>query len=154
MGATNLNTADKWIDGDLDTYSISTKYGGVLMDADHDLDEAEVTEMSQMISALIEDGHYTDLVLDIYNYIGDIAIKNPKVQKSINACNALKNAKTPEEREKARQTICRIVGQSLMDSFATGKDTIGLAQAFCSRAAALQKSKGGDLNIPFDDATL
>ena len=154
VGATNLNSADKWEDGDLTTYKISTKYGGVLMDADHALDEAEVTEMSQMISALIEDGHYTDLVLDIYNYIGDIATKNPKVKKSIDACEALKKATTDEEKENARKTICRIIGQSLMDSFSSGKNTIGLAQAFCSRAATLQKSQGGDLNIPFDDATL
>ena len=44
------------------------------MDADHDLDTESVTEMSQMISSLIEDGHYTDLVVSLYSDIGNISI--------------------------------------------------------------------------------
>ena len=34
----------------------STKFGGVQMNADHELDYAEVTEMSQMISSFIQNG--------------------------------------------------------------------------------------------------
>ena len=45
-----------------------------MMDADHDLDTESVTEMSQMISSLIEDGHYTDLVVSLYSDIGNISI--------------------------------------------------------------------------------
>ena len=59
-----------------------------MMDADHDLDTESVTEMSQMISSLIEDGHYTDLVVSLYSDIGNIAINNPKIEKYISAAKS------------------------------------------------------------------
>ena len=163
------------------------------MNADHDLDEAEVTEMSQMISALIEDGHYTEEVRNAYGYIGTIALENPKIKKAVEnssvvanydyAVKDLENAKkkleklskgTPEylkvegeisvaenkvkaifgQLAEAKQKIREIVGRALMDTFDSGKDEIGLAQAFCNRAKRLAKAEGIELNIPFDDSTL
>jgi hypothetical protein len=193
VGATNVNSKEYWENGDLRTYNISMRYGGVLMNADHDLDEAEVTEMSQMISALIEDGHYTEEVRNAYGYIGTIALENPKIKKAVEnssvvanydyAVKDLENAKkkleklskgTPEylktegeisvaenkvkaisgQLAEAKQKIREIVGRALMDTFDSGKDEIGLAQAFCNRAKRLAKSEGIELNIPFDDSTL
>lgn len=194
VGATNVNSRNCWEGNEeLSTYNISMKYGGVLMNADHDLDEAEVTEMSQMISALIEDGHYTEEVRRAYSYIGTIALENPKIKKAVENSSAVAKynfAKDDYESAKkrleklnpndvnysrvelevdkakqrvneaakavveAKQNIREIVGRALMDTFDSGKDEIGLAQAFCNRAKRLAKTKGIELNIPFDDSTL
>lgn len=119
------------------------------MDADHELDMAEVTEMSQMISALMEDGFYTDIVTNIYQEIGEIALNNAKTQKYIKAV---------EEGDRAK--IAELLGKSLIASFQTGnKDTIGLAQAFIKKADAEFKKaklegKASDYTIPFSDPTI
>ena len=153
VGATNLNDESAWEGSDpLKTYKIHTKYGGIMMDADHELEQADVTEMSQMISSLIEDGRYTDLVTDLYSEIGEIAFNNDKIQKYIKAVDSNDRVK-----------IAELLGKSLLASFETGnKDTIGLAQAFIKRFDREFKSaqENGkvkstfEYKIPFSDATI
>ena len=118
------------------------------MDADHDLDHAEVTEMSQMISALIEDGHYPKKVEAIYKAIGEIALNNDRVKKYVEAVNN-------EDQDKLRE----IVGKSLISTFESGnKDTIGLANAFVRKASReLAENTNIDtriISIPFSDGTI
>ena len=45
------------------------------MDADHDADEAEMTEFSQVISALDAGGRLHNYVTDIYRALGEMAIR-------------------------------------------------------------------------------
>ena len=149
VGHTNINNKKAWTeDIPLDTFTIHTRFGGLMMDADHDLDHAEVTEMSQMISALIEDGHYPEKVEAIYKAIGEIALNNDRVRKYIEAVNN-------NDRDKLRE----IVGKSLIATFETGnKDTIGLANAFVRKASKeLAENTNIDIktiSIPFSDGTI
>ena len=150
VGAANINTKETWTNrSPLRSYKISTKYAGAMMDADHELDMAEVTEMSQMISALAEDGFYTDIVTNIYKEIGEIALNNEKTQKYIRAVD-----------EGNRAKIAELLGKSLIASFQTGnKDTIGLAQAFIRKFdTEYKKAKlagtSVDYTIPFSDPTI
>ena len=149
VGHTNMNDSNAWTeDIPLDTFKIHTRFGGLMMDADHDLDHAEVTEMSQMISALIEDGHYPEKVEAIYKAIGEIALNNDRVRKYVEAVNN-------NDRDKLRE----IVGKSLIATFETGnKDTIGLANAFVRKASKeLAENTNIDtkmISIPFSDSTI
>lgn len=149
VGHTNMNDSKTWTeDIPLDTFKIHTRFGGLMMDADHDLDHAEVTEMSQMISALIEDGHYPEKVEAIYKAIGEIALNNDRVRKYVEAVNN-------NDRDKLRE----IVGKSLIATFETGnKDTIGLANAFVRKASKeLAENTNIDtkiISIPFSDGTI
>lgn len=149
VGHTNMNDSKAWTeDIPLDTFKIHTRFGGLMMDADHDLDHAEVTEMSQMISALIEDGHYPEKVEAIYKAIGEIALNNDRVRKYVEAVNN-------NDRDKLRE----IVGKSLIATFETGnKDTIGLANAFVRKASKeLAENTNIDtkmISIPFSDGTI
>ena len=149
VGHTNINDKKAWTeDIPLDTFKIHTRFGGLMMDADHDLDRAEVTEMSQMISALIEDGHYPEKVEAIYKAIGEIALNNDRVRKYVEAVNN-------NDRDKLRE----IVGKSLIATFETGnKDTIGLANAFVRKASReLAENTNIDIktiSIPFSDGTI
>lgn len=149
VGHRNINDKKAWTeDIPLDTFKIHTRFGGLMMDADHDLDHAEVTEMSQMISALIEDGHYPEKVEAIYKAIGEIALNNDRVKKYIEAVNN-------NDRDKLRE----IVGKSLISTFESGnKDTIGLANAFVRKASReLAENTNIDtrtISIPFSDGTI
>ena len=149
VGHRNINDSKAWTeDIPLDTFTIHTRFGGLMMDADHDLDHAEVTEMSQMISALIEDGHYPEKVEAIYKAIGEIALNNDRVRKYIEAVNN-------NDRDKLRE----IVGKSLISTFESGnKDTIGLANAFVRKASReLAENTSIDtriISIPFSDGTI
>lgn len=149
VGHRNMNDSKAWTeDIPLDTFKIHTRFGGLMMDADHDLDHAEVTEMSQMISALIEDGHYPEKVEAIYKAIGEIALNNDRVKKYVEAVNN-------NDQEKLRE----IVGKSLIATFESGnKDTIGLANAFVRKASReLAENTNIDtrtISIPFSDGTI
>ena len=153
VGATNVNSSDVLKDeNELRTFKVHSKYAGVMMNADHELDIAEVTEMSQMISALIEDGHYTKFVTDIYKNIGNIALNNDKINKII----SIVKSNDPNKKQK----MMEIIGKSLIASFSSGaKDTIGLAQAFIKKASQefqRAKSRGEDyeFTIPISDPTI
>ena len=149
VGHRNMNDSKAWTeDIPFDTFKIHTRFGGLMMNADHDLDHAEVTEMSQMISALIEDGHYPEKVEAIYKAIGEIALNNDRVKKYVEAVNN-------EDQDKLRE----IVGKSLISTFESGnKDTIGLANAFVRKASReLAENTNIDtriISIPFSDGTI
>lgn len=154
VGAGEINKKDAWKDGsELRTIKMSTKYGGVQMDADHELDLAQVTEMTQMISALIEDQHYSGLVKDVYEDIGKVVEAHMK--KYDDKLQILKNPNaTPEEKAEAKKRLHRILGESLVVAFSSGsKDTLGLAQAFVAKAAEAIK-KNEDFQMPFSGATI
>lgn len=75
-GASNINTSSAYYDNNDLRYSLfSTSKYGIQLDADHNADEAEVTEMSQVISALDATGLYHDEVLEIYKALGRQTIK-------------------------------------------------------------------------------
>ena len=75
-GQRNNNDRSLFFDGNnekLQWFEMSTRYGGAQMNADHNLSETEITEMSQMISALIQSGIRTRQVDKIYRFIGAVA---------------------------------------------------------------------------------
>ena len=128
---------------------MQTKYGGVQMDADHELDMAEVTEMTQMISALIEDGHYKDIVDSIYQDIGGVVASH--VAKLSTAVNEVLQTGSPE----AKQKLYEILAKSWIASFENkSKDTIGIAQAFVKKASDAFRKGDFNTKVPFSAATI
>ena len=153
VGAGNVNPKSTFIDNNpLFTVPMRTKYGGVQMDADHELDESEVTEMTQMISSLMEDGHYTGLVSQIYSDLGRVVAKHMEKYKI--PIEVLNSNESDSDKEVAKNKLHQLLGQSLVEAFSTGsKDTIGLAQAFLNKAAdAIKHQK--EFHIPFSAATI
>ena len=120
----------------------STQGLGVQMDPNHELDFSSVTEMSQMISALIQGGHFTKFVNQIYAEIGKVAAESIKqVDMALNSDD--------------EQKVYKILGESLMRSFETGnRSTIGLAQSFIMRARIALEQGNYNYKIPFSAATI
>lgn len=82
VGSGAVNSSEAFSDNStLETITMRTRYGGVQMDADHELDMAEVTEGTQMISSLTEDGHYQEIVNQIYSDLGRVVAKHMEKYK-------------------------------------------------------------------------
>lgn len=140
VGAGNVNNSDFWRDGDLSYITMSTAFGGVQMDAEHDLDETEVTEMTQMISALSESGYTSKQVEAIYEEIGRI------IQNAI--------AKYDKSLDNTEE-IYKILGEAFIKSFESNdRDTLGLAQAFVQKANRAFKAGNFNYKIPLSAKTV
>jgi hypothetical protein len=121
-------------------------FGGIQMNADHELSHSDVTEMSQMISALIQNGYFTDEVNEIYKEIGQIVAESLGIETKLLA-------------EENFEGIHLMLGKNLIDEFNSGdKDTIGLAQSYLMKVSKeLEANKNNPnlkLRIPFSDPTM
>lgn len=148
VGAKNVNEADTCnlskSDLKLKYFEMLNCYGGVQMNADHELDESTVTEMSQVISSLIQRGNAFNLVDQIYNDIGRVAAE------AINKITKANISDNPSE-------IFTIIGHALMDTFNSGnKATIGLTQTFVNRFEQLLKEKNQNekITLPLSAETI
>lgn len=73
VGAENINPVSSISDdSELSYFDMSTKYGGIMMDADHELEDADVSEMTQMISSIVESGLRFEDAKAVYEDIGNI----------------------------------------------------------------------------------
>lgn len=143
VGATNINDFSAWIDNsDLQYFNMSTKFGGVQMDADHELDEAEVTEASQMISALEQNGYTHNIVEGTYRELGEYCVKSiEELQEAVNNNN--------------REKLYQIFGKAVIQAFQSGnKDTLGLAQSFIKLAQESLTENKITYNIPFSSSSI
>ena len=142
VGVANINTSNKWYSGSLDTFKMSLAFGGVQMDPDHELDLAQVTEMSQMISALIQNGYMTDVVNEIYSDIGKVALEG---------ISDIKEGLMSGDKDR----VYRIIGKALMDSLnSESSDTMGLAKSFVTKATEYFNKEKIDYKIPFSSGNI
>lgn len=157
VGAGNVNSLDSWFnDDELKTIKMHTRYMGVQMDAEHDLDHAEVTEMTQLISALSQSGFTSHLVNDIYTTIG--AVINEALADYNGAIDSYLRAKyTGDETliEQEKLKIYKLLGKVFIESFESDdRDTIGLAQAFVLKASKALKDGNFEYRLPFSADTV
>lgn len=142
VGWSNLNTKSSWTDDTPLRYTtLSTRFGGLQMNADHELDYAEVTEMTQVISALEQMGVMHDVVSKIYEEIGKVCYESIKdiIQASETDINKL----------------YQIYGKAIVESFNSDtKDTLGLAQSFCALAQKSLQDNKITYRIPFSSSSI
>lgn len=143
VGYGNVNPEESWKNPKavLRTLRMSTRHIGLQMNAEHELDESEVTEMTQMISALAENWYTGPLAREIYKDIGavvDESLRSIGHEIETNDLDALRLR----------------LGKALVDSFKTKEDTIGLAQAFLSKAEEAIRDSDARINIPFSASTI
>jgi hypothetical protein len=119
-----------------------TRYLGIQMDAEHHLDEAEVTEMTQMISALSENGYTSEIVNSIYTDIGNVIMEALKQYDAVIQSGDSK-------------ALYKLLGEVFIKSFENNdRDTLGLAQAFVLKATQALKEAGSDFRLPFSAETV
>lgn len=142
----NRDTSNRIVDSTKENllwFEISTRYGGAQMNADHIITEAEVTEMSQMISALIQAGLKTGTVDRVYRFIGEVAAQ------SLGSITDWVNDPGKEE------YVYKWIGEAISRSLNSGQsDTLGLAGAFIGRANKSFRENGLKTQIPFSANTV
>lgn len=149
-GAGNRNSSERFYnDEGLDYITMDTRYYGIQMDADHEADEAEMTEFSQVISALDAGGRLHGYVSGIYKALGQIALAEAKIEmEAIEAYQQNPNAQT-------RDALYDIIGKTILDNIKMGSGKSGLAEAILGQIKAkfnLTSTHDRDLfKIPFSD---
>ena len=133
-GAVNMNDYNALNNDNnpLNHHYLSSFGIGVQMDADHEMDFASVTEMSQMISLLTQSGTNIDTVNAAYTDIGKVAAEAMRDMLAV--------VNTEDE------GVYRIIGKALLDTFdSSTKKELGLAQAFIKNAQnAILRERGLD----------
>lgn len=138
VGAANVNKASSWSDNtQLNTIQMSTRFGGVQMDADHHINDSEVTEMTQMISALEQNGYTHNLAAEVYKEIGQM-------------CDFM----IKDYNDKNKDELYKIFGKAIIKSFQSEKDTLGLAQTFVRLAQEDANKLGINFKIPFSSPSI
>ena len=80
-GATNINPSSSWTDSsNLRYMTLDTDGLGIQMDADHTIDEAELTEFSQVIAALEAGGRLHDRTKLVYKSLGQLSVLVSKLE--------------------------------------------------------------------------
>lgn len=147
VGKMNVNRESSWKDGEsLHYMDMSTKFGGVQMDADHELEDAETTEASQMISGLEQNGYTHNLAMQAYNELGRLSADSVKdIRDAVDSAKATGNV----------DKLYEIFGKAIIESFSSGsKDTLGLAQAFVALAQKGFDENNINYRIPFSSSSI
>ena len=72
-GITNVNPKNKWKDNTpLMFYNYDTSFFGIQLDATHHADDSEINEITQVVSAIMENNATPELANDLYDTIGRI----------------------------------------------------------------------------------
>lgn len=148
VGVTNLNSVNVWSKDsgeELWHTKISTKFAGLQMDAEHTLDDATVTEPTQMISALEQMGNSHKIVKEIYTELGQYCANQ---LKEINDCLQLVG-------DDKHDALLQIFGKALIDSFRQNdRETLGLAQAFLVNTRQSMINNHITYQIPFSSSSI
>jgi len=121
------------------TIDLSTQFGGLQMDAEHELEGSHLNETTQLVSALEQLGYSHDIVTEIYQDIGKVAYD--AIQDLAQASD-----KYTEDPDK----LYRLLGKALIDSFKSeSRDTLGLAQSFIQIASSYINEANIKYRLPF-----
>lgn len=149
-GQTNTNLASSYYDDTpLRFHTISTKHLGVQMNADHHADDAELTEMSQVISALEANGWAHPLVKQIYEDLGSIVLQT--LDEETQALKAYMNTGDST-------AIYRLVGKTFIKSFSKDNDqdslTSSLMRNIVKGLEEQENIENAPQKIPFSDLSI
>ena len=142
-GVNKINPRERFFDKNpLEYTTLSTLKYGIQQDSDHEADEAELTEMTQVISALDATGYYHDEIYDIYNAIGEQIISSLELEY-----NALKDSNPSK--------LYDLVGKTIINNFSDRKGMVKAVLDQMEKVFNLTTNHKYDLTkCPFSDATL
>lgn len=158
-GTANVNSEEAWKgDTKLSYMELDTDGLGIQMDADHEIDEAEMTEFSQVISALEAGGRLHLEAKQVYRTLGQLAIKASQIeiQTVIDYIKA-KNAGLSTSRISSE--LYDILGRTLINNYKQKEDRIDLAAPMIAEIKKKFNLNVNDhsldeLKIPFSDSNL
>ncbi len=149
QGAANINSASKYNDDvPYDTQRIHMYQSGIQLDKEHHADEAELSLMTQVISACAAKGYTIDTAIGLYDALRKSTDIN--IKEHLQAVQALFTDGSEDSiqnfQEVLMQSIVKAISTSNGDNFAK---TISLD--LMEQAKAGKKISYADANIPLSD---
>lgn len=146
---------------------MDTQRYGIQQDSGHDADNEELTEMSQVISAIDAGGYYHQEVSELYKAIGHLALEASKVELSkvkqfIELSNQSTQSSDPVEKEslrsRAQNKLYDLIGRILIEHLSLNRGQNGIAESLVDR---IRKNFGvstdhtlDEIKIAFSDQTI
>ena len=142
VGMKNVNASDVFsLNSTVDKlweFSFDPAYSGVQMDAKHDVENGHVTEMSQMVQSLIQDGYLVEMVEEIYKEIA----------------NVTKSGRSDFE-STDNENIVKAISKALIKSLQSNNSNIvTLADTFVKQVASDYERYRTEQGLPFSVASL
>lgn len=157
-GIANINGSEAWLGNTALRYmEIDTDGLGIQMDADHEIDESEMTEFSQVISALEAGGRLHHMSKQVYRTLGELAVKasQAEIDTAVRYIKA-KNSGLPTD--KIRSELYDILGRTLINNYKQDENRTDLAApiiAEIKKKFNLSEDHSlDDFKIPFSDSNL
>lgn len=151
QGVTNINPLESLFSSEIETVkqlatsTMDIDFVGIQMNADHTVDDAEVSEPTQVLSALIQKGLSFDIANEVYQDIGETVYETLRENKFLETYDT----------DEARTELYKILGKGLLTAFGEDSDSLGLTEAYLSFVK--DNINGNTLlseqryKIPFDD---
>lgn len=157
-GIANINGSEAWLGNTALRYmEIDTDGLGIQMDADHEIDESEMTEFSQVISALEAGGRLHHMSKQVYRTLGELAVRASQAEidtavKYIRAKNAGLST------NKIKSELYDILGRALINNYKQDEDRTDLAAPIIAEIKKKFNLSGDHsldaFKIPFSDSNL
>lgn len=117
-GAENINAKNAWTDDDVELmYTELDSDGlGTQQDTDHDIEESEITEFSQVIAALEAGGRLHEYVTEIYDALGSLAC-SASSEKLDAVAQYIATKKYGGDLIKVKQELYQIIGREVCANY-------------------------------------
>lgn len=157
-GASNINQSRAWYGNDDLTYmEIDSDGLGIQMDADHEIDEAEMTEFSQVISSLEAGGRLHHLSKQVYKDLGEVAIQSSKIEVDAVAKYLSKQTgNTPVDQ--VLTDLYDVIGRTIINNYKRDPNKAELATEIITEITKKFNLKDNhiadEFKIPFSDVNI
>lgn len=157
-GAANINQSSAWRDdSDLTYMEVDTDGLGIQMDPDHEIDEAEMTEFSQVISALEAGGRLHDLAVMVYNDLSKLAVQTSSIEMEALE-NYLNGIAKGDPEEMAKSDLYDIVVSTIVKNYSRERDKGNIALDVIDKVKNGLKTNDNhsqdELKLPLSDPNL
>lgn len=157
-GVNNINESSAWYDKSKLMYQELDVDGlGMQMDPDHDVEEAQLTEFSQVITALESGGRLHSISRQVYKDLGKVALQSFTIEMSAISDYLSKESNMPKYM--AMNKLYDIVGKTIINNFKMDSSKAELASEIIMQIANEFGVKNLDhfedsLKIPFSDSNI
>lgn len=157
-GTANINGVEAWKGQTKLRYMTLNSNGlGIQMDADHDIDDAQMTEFTQVISALEAGGRLHGISKQVYRTLGYLCTKAS--EEEINAAVKYIRAKSNDLPTIAiKSEMYDIIGKTLLNNYKQRVDQVDLAtpivQEIKKRFNLTSDHTLDNLKLPLSDSNL
>lgn len=138
-GRANTNKVENWSnDEELNYMEMSTRGFCIQQDSDHEADESELTEPTQVMTALSQGGHLHQYANQIYNAIGKLSLLAAKTELTTveEFIDKFSKAKSEKEKQKALSELYDLVGRIVLNNLSSNNSDKDLSMEICSAIKA------------------